>query len=139
MAEVSRRAVLSAGAALVVGGLVVGVDTPSAKAAVTRKSAARSHTNHKRLSRANYKPCVGKAFTAQLDGHSHKVVLTRIVHVDGATKKQADACFNLIFTAKRRLPEGIYSIKRRGLPTERLFLGHLGTEKTMQALVNRSR
>jgi hypothetical protein len=141
MPQVSRRALLGTGAALV-GGVIVGAAAAPAGAAVLPKSLLTKRvalTKPGALSRSNYQRSVGDAFTAVRNGIPHRIVLSRIVNVDGATSKQADSCFNLVFTAAARLPEGIYAISRPGVPAHSLFLGHLGTDTAMQALVNRSR
>jgi len=138
MTEISRRTVLGAGAALV-GGLVVGLDAAPAVAGGAARPAPKPAHPASSLARSHYTSSVGKTFTITRDGHSHRVTLKRIVNVEGATKKQADSCFNLIFTARSRLPEGIYTVTRRGVPSHHLFLGSLGHGTALQALVNRSR
>jgi hypothetical protein len=133
MADVSRRAVLGAGASIV-GALIVG-----AGADVSPASAATAPTSPTALTRSLYSGQIGKAFTAVLGKQSRQLTLNRILNVDGATSSQANTSFNLIFTSKSRPPEGIYTISRTGVPAQKFFLGHLGDGVSVQALVNRTR
>lgn len=141
MPEVSRRAVLGGGAAIV-GGLAVGLG-PTLLDPTAADAAGAAHKRKRKLkpglTRAHYEPAVGKVFTLERNGRIHKARLTRISKLANTTAKQHESCFNLIFTPHRRIPEGIYTVRRRGVHTHRLFLGPLGTGTTMQALVNRSR
>jgi hypothetical protein len=136
MVQVSRRAVLGAGAVALVGGLVAGLGPLPANAATAAVATASTLPP---LDRSSYSSWVGAPFTAEHAGTTHSITLARIHDVDGASNAQAQSCFALVFTARTRLPEGIYAISRRGVPTRQLFLGHLGAGTAMQVLVNRSR
>jgi hypothetical protein len=92
----------------VVGLAVVGVDAPAAEAATALPR--RSH----------YAKSVGRAFTVTRSKHSHSVKLTRIRNV------------------ARTPADGIYTVTRKGVPTQQLFLSRVGDGANMQALVNRS-
>jgi hypothetical protein len=127
MVEVGRRAVL--GAALgAVGLAVVGVDAPAADAATALPR--RSH----------YAKSVGRGFMVTRSKQSHSVKLTRIRNVARTPASKRDACFNLIFAVSGNvhLPDGIYTVTRKGVPTQQLFLSRVGDGPNMQALVNRS-
>lgn len=129
MGDVSRRAVLGAGAGLI-GLVVLGVDEPDASAATPRLPR-----------RSDYSRSVRGVFTATHGKRTYKVRLTRIHDVAGTRAKQRESSFNLVFTpvGRTRLPDGIYAVRRRGVRPHTLFLSGVGTNGAMQALVNRSR
>jgi hypothetical protein len=134
MVDVSRRAVLGAGAT-VVGALIVGTVAEASPAGAATTSTKTTVP----LTRSLYSGQIGRTFTAVVGRQSHQLTLNRILNVDGATSAQANTSFNLIFTSKSRPAEGIYTISRTGVAAQRFFLGHLGDGESMQALVNRTR
>jgi hypothetical protein len=128
MIDVPRRAVLGAG----MGALAlaaVGLPASAAGAATTSP-----------LRRAHYAKSVGRTFTAMRNGRSRTMTLAHIRDVAGTASSYRDRCFNLVFTVAGNsdLPEGIYTVRRLGVPTYALFLSSLGGPRTVQALVNRS-
>ncbi|MBN9618926.1 MAG: hypothetical protein J0H43_04240 [Actinobacteria bacterium] len=129
MPHVSRRAMLGAGFASVGLGVagVMGVEAPVADAAPVSPP-CRSH----------YSKSQGRTFTATQGKRVYQLKLVHIRDIAGATAKQGDRCFNLVFSAAKRMPDGVYTLTRAGVPTHTLFLSRIGTELTMQALVNRS-
>jgi hypothetical protein len=127
MIDVPRRAVLGAG----VGALALaamGLPTPAGAATTSPPR------------RAHYAKSVGRTFTATRNGRSHTLKLAHIRDVAGTTSSYRDRCFNLVFTVAGTsdLPEGIYTVRRLGVPTHALFVSSLGGPRTVQALVNRS-
>jgi hypothetical protein len=131
MIDVPRRAVLGAG----VGALALAAVGWPASA-----SAATTSPNTSPPRRAHYAKSVGRTFTATCNGRSHTVKLAHIRDVAGTTSSNRDRCFNLVFTVAGTsdLPDGIYTLRRLGVPTQALFLSSLGGPRTVQALVNRS-
>jgi hypothetical protein len=131
MGEVSRRAVLGAGAGTL-GLLAMGVGEPAA-GAVTKKSAPA-------LVRADYAALVGRVFTADHAGHSYRLRLTHIHDLAPTTARQRPHCFSLVFApvGHARLRDGIYTLRRKRAATHKLFLSSLGSNRQMQAIVNRS-
>jgi hypothetical protein len=127
MIDVPRRAVLGAS----VGTLALAAMGLAAPAGAATPSLPR---------RAHYAKSVGRTFTATRNGRSHTVKLAHIRDVAGTRSSYRDRCFNLVFTVAgtSQLPEGIYTVRRLGVPTHALFLSHLGAPRTVQALVNRS-
>jgi hypothetical protein len=127
MIDISRRAVLGAG----VGTLALAAMGLPASAGAASTSPPR---------RAHYAKSIGRSFTATFNERSHTVKLAHIRDVAGTTSSSRDRCFNLIFTVEGTsdLPEGIYTVRRLGVPTQALFLSSLGDPRTVQALVNRS-
>ena len=129
MPHVSRRAILGAGFASVGLGMAgaMGATAPAADAAPVV-----------RLSRSHYAKSQGRTFTATHGKHVYHLKLLHIHDVAGTTAKQRDRCFNLVFGATGRMPDGIYTLARAGVLTQTLFLSRIGTDPTMQALVNQS-
>jgi hypothetical protein len=129
MGDVSRRVVLGAGAGLA-GLVALGFDEVDAVAAASANSTPV---------RSNYSKAVGKVFTAVHAGRSHRLRLTHIRDVAPATAAQRPHCFNLIFSpvGTVRLHDAIYVLHHSGVNTHRLFLSAIGTDGTMQAVVNR--
>jgi hypothetical protein len=127
MSDVPRRAVLGAG----VGTLALAATGWAAPADAATPSLPR---------RAHYAKSVGRTFTATRNGRSHTVKLAHIRDVAGTRSSYQDRCFNLVFAVVGTvaLPEGIFIVRRLGVPTHNLFLAHLGGPRTVQALVNRS-
>jgi hypothetical protein len=128
MLEPSRRTVLGAG----LGSLAlvfVGVDETAADAAP-----ASAPVRH------DYAPAVHKVFTAHHAGRSHRLTLTAVQDLPHASAAHRRYCFSLLFTPAggTALPDGIYTLKRTGVPTHSLFLGRIGTGRTLQAVVNRA-
>lgn len=129
MPDVSRRAVLGAGVVSVGLGIAgaAGVDAPAADAAPVGPP-CRSH----------YSKSLGQTFTATHGKHAYRLKLAHIRDLVGTSAAERDRCFNLVFSAPEALPDGIYTIARRGVVTHSLFLSRIGGRATMQALVNRS-
>jgi hypothetical protein len=92
--------------------------------------------------RSQYLNSVGCTFTAVRGRHVYRVKLAHIRDVTGATTAMRNTSFNLIFTTSSALPDGVYTIGRRGVPVHSLFLSRIGaytsTSSTMQALINRT-
>ena len=128
MHEPSRRTVLGAGLGLL-GLAVVGVDLPQAEAATTSGP-----------TRKDYATSVGKAFTVAYRGANYRLTLTALQDLPNASTADSQYCFSLLFTpaGTTTLPDGIYTLKRTGVPTYSLFLGRVGTGRTLQAVVNRA-
>jgi hypothetical protein len=128
MQEPSRRTVLGAGLGLV-GLAVVGTGETSAGAAPVA-APARHH----------FAPSVGKVFTARLGGHTHRLRLTAVHDLPHTSRSQRDRCFSLLFapTGRAALPDGIYRLRLGRGAAHSLFLVHVGTGRTLQAIVNRS-
>lgn len=128
MYEPSRRAVLGVG----LGSLVlaiVGVDATAADAATDVGPVRR-----------DYASSVGKVFTVRHAGRTHRLRLTAVQHLPHTRAAQRQQCFSLLFTPTggRELPDGIYALKRTNVRTHSLFLGRIGTGRTLQAVVNRA-
>ncbi|MCW2596584.1 MAG: hypothetical protein QOH52_2620 [Pseudonocardiales bacterium] len=136
MSDVSRRAVLRAGAAAV-GLFVIGAQPGSTTAAAV-KSAAKPKVLLP--ARAHYARSVGKTFTATHGKRTYRLKLANIRDVAGTSAKRREQCFNLIFIAagKTPPPEAIYTLKRKGVHTHLLLVSRLGAGQSMQALVSRS-
>ncbi|HZC53222.1 MAG TPA: hypothetical protein VE441_12095 [Mycobacterium sp.] len=128
MHEPSRRTVFSAGLGLV-GLMVVGVDAPGADAATAPAAVRR-----------DYASSVGKVFTARHHGRIHRLMLTAVQDLPHTSAADRQYCFSLLFTPAGRavLHDGIYTVQRAGVPTHSLFLGRVGTGRTLQAVVNRA-
>jgi Zn-dependent alcohol dehydrogenase len=127
MTDVARRAVLGAGVStLALAALGLAAPADAATTSLPR--------------RADYATSVGRTFTATRNGRSHTVTLAHIRDVAGTKSSYRDRCFNLVFTVAgtRDLAEGIYTVRRLGVPAHALFLSRLGAPRTVQALVNRS-
>jgi hypothetical protein len=145
MGDVSRRAVLGAGASAL-GLAALGVGLPDAEATTrsTPRTKARAATAKATPMsapvRADYAHVVGRVFTATRGGHSYRVKLTHLQDIAPATPKQRPHCFALIFApvGKARLHDGIYVLRRAGVRTHKLFISSVGTERGMQAIINRS-
>lgn len=92
--------------------------------------------------RSQYLKAIGRPFTARHGGRHYQVRLTHIDDVAGAKHTMRDHSFNLIFNAPARMPEGVYTFSRPGVPAHALFVSRIGTTKrgraTMQALINRT-
>jgi len=129
MQEPSRRAVLGAGLG-VLGLVVVGIDQPAADAATASAPV-----------RYDYTPAVHKVFTVRHGGRTHRLTLTAVQNLPHTSPAHRRYCFSLLFTPSGRtvLPDGIYRLKRTGVPTHSLFLARIGTGRTLQAVVNRAR
>jgi hypothetical protein len=128
MHEPSRRTVLGAG----LGSLalvIVGVNEAGADAA-TMSAPIRRH----------YGSSVGKVFTVHHGGRTHRLTLTAVQNLPHASAAHRQYCFSLLFTPAGRavLHDGIYTVQRHGVPTHSLFLGRVGTGRTLQAVVNRA-
>ena len=127
MHTASRRAVLGAGLGLL-GLAFVGVDESAADAATVPAPA-----------RADYASAVEKVFTAKHGGRTHRLTLTAVQNLPHTRATDRQRCYSLLFTpvGSGVLPDGIYALKRVGVPTQSLFLARVGTGRTLQAVVNR--
>jgi hypothetical protein len=137
MGDVSRRAVLGAGAGAV-GVLAFGAG-PARAQAPRAKTVKAAHIAPMPL-RAHYARSVGRAFTAVHGGRTVQVKLSYIRNVDHVPASQSQRAFILIFvpTGRRHLSDGIYQLKRKGVPTHTLALTSVGSDGGLQAVVNRS-
>lgn len=128
MREPSRRTVLGAGLGLL-GLAIVGVDGSVAEAATTTAPV-----------RGDYTSAIRKEFTVQHGGRTRRLTLTAVQNLPHARAAHGRYCFSLLFTPVGRtaLPDGIYRLKRPGLPAHSLFLARVGTGRTLQAVVNRA-
>jgi hypothetical protein len=128
MPEPCRRTVLGAGLGLI-GLAVVGVERSAAEAA-TASGPVRS----------DYASSVGKGFTVQYGGGTYNLTLTALRDLPNAKVAYSQYCFSLLFTPSgtTSLPDGIYAVKRPGVPTYSLFLGRVGTARCLEAVVNRA-
>jgi hypothetical protein len=128
MHEPSRRTVLGAGLGLL-GLVVVGVDAPAAEG-VSVLAPQRRH----------YTPALHKAFTVRHAGRSLRLTLTAVQNLPHTNVADRQCCFSLLFTpaGSAVLHDGIYAVRRTGVPTHSLFLGRVGTGRTLQAVVNRA-
>jgi hypothetical protein len=127
MTDMTRRTVLAGGIGLLTLAMVG--SAPETVDAATRSAPVR----------ADYAGSVGATFTASSDGHTHRLRLEHIRDLIPTTATQRPYCFNLIFVpvGSAALPDGIYTLSRRGAPTRDLFLSRVGIGHDMQALVNR--
>ena len=130
MGDVSRRAVLGAGAGI--AGLVsLGVSTVEADAAppVAGAVPARSH----------YTRALGRVFTAKHGGHTYRLRLTGIHDLTHTTAKLRPHAFTLVFVpvGRVRVPDAIYLLHSHNVGAHRLFLSSIGTARGLQAVVNR--
>lgn len=126
MADVTRRRVIRGGAA-VLGATALGFDTVIGGGAASATP-----------SRSDYASSIGKVFEAfDRDGTTRM----RLTHADDATPAGAPSRFRsfvLVFEPVdgRGLDDGIYGVRRRGVPTHDLFLSNIGGGVTLQAVVN---
>jgi hypothetical protein len=125
----SRRTVLGAGLGLL-GLVVVGVDESAADAATMSAPV-----------RADYTAALHKVFTVRHGGRTHRLTLTAVQNLPHTSAAHRQRCFSLVFTpaGSSVLPDGIYALKRVGVPTHSLFLARVGTGRALQAVVNRAR
>lgn len=128
MPNPSRRNVLGAGLGLL-GLVAVGVDESAAEAATVAAPV-----------RSDYTAALHKVFTVRHRGRTHRLTLTAVQNLPHTSAAHRQRCFSLLFTpaGSSPLPEGIYAPKRVGVPTHSLFLAHVGTARTLQAIVNRA-
>ena len=126
MTEVSRRAVLCAGAGTATI-LALGIEAPHADAATLPE---RSH----------YTKSVGRTFTARRGKHVYKLRLSSIGNLPHTKTAQRNRCFLLVFEVlgSVRPADGTFTLRRSGVRTHSLFLSGLGPHRRMQAVVNRS-
>jgi hypothetical protein len=91
--------------------------------------------------RSTYTGSIGRVFTAHHGGRSHRIRLTHIRDLTPTTAKAREHSFILVFApvGAEKLPDAIYSLRRRGVVTHRLFMSAVGTERGMQVVINRQR
>ena len=128
MHQPSRRAVLGAG----IGSLalaIVGMNEAAADAATVSGPMRR-----------DYAASVGKVFTVQHNGRTHRLTLTAVHDLPHTSVADRQYCFSLLFTpgGTAVLRDGIYTVQRTGVPTHSLFLARVGTGRALQAVVNRA-
>ena len=128
MHEPSRRAVLGAGLGSLVL-VIVGVDETGAGATTASAPVRRDYTSS-----------VGKVFTVHHGGRTNRLTLTAVHDLPHASAADRQYCCSLLFTPAGRavLHDNIYTVQRTGVPTHSLFLGRVGTGRTLQAVVNRA-
>jgi hypothetical protein len=128
MHEPSRRAVLGVGLSSLVLA-IVGIDETAADAAAASAPVRR-----------DYASSVGKVFTVQHNGRTRRLTLTAVQNLPHTNVADRQCCFSLLFTpaGSAVLHDGIYAVRRTGVPTHSLFLGRVGTGRTLQAVVNRA-
>lgn len=129
MGVVRRRTVLGATAGAI-GLAAVGIADAGAGPLGRRASAPL---------RSDYSGSVGEIFHAVHDGRTVRLRLTAVRDLVPTSVRQRSRCFVLVFApvGAARAPDAIYVLRRRGVPTHRLFLSSLGTDHAMQAVVNR--
>ena len=130
MPELTRRALLVSGAGAM-GVAALGTGESSAAAATSSTSAPL---------RAKYAKSVGKVFTAAIGSRTFSVKLVSIRDLSHTTAQQRPRCFMLVFapTTTARLADGIYTLRRTGVPTHALFMSSVGSNRGMQVIVNRA-
>jgi hypothetical protein len=129
MGDVSRRAVLGAGAGIA-GLVTLGFGASDADAAVVSSTIPlRSH----------YKRSLGRVFTAKHGGHTYHLRLTHIHNLPDTTAKLHPHCFTLVFApvGKAHLHDAIYTVRSHAVGSHHLFLSSIGSDRGMQAVVNR--
>jgi hypothetical protein len=122
----TRRAVLATGTGAVV---LAGLGQGSAEAAVT--APLRSH----------YARSVGRVFVLRRGRVSVRARLVAIRDLSPVRRTDRPTCFTLVFEPLRgrKVGDGIYAVRRPGVPVHRLFVSTAGSGRRMQAVVNRPR
>ena len=138
MGDVSRRTFLGAGAGTI-GLIALGINESVADATTKAPATATTSAMSAPL-RADYAPWVGRVFSATRAGHTYRVTLTRIDDLSPTTAQQRSRCFAMVLTpvGRAHLADGIYTLRRSKAVTHKLFLSSLGTNGSMQAIINRS-
>lgn len=126
MAETTRRDVIRGGVVVLAAG-ALGFDTVLGGGAATAAP-----------SRSDYTSSIGEIFEAS---NRRGTVRLRLTHADdmtapGATRRSQT--YALIFepVEGERPDDGIYALRRQGVPTHDLFVSAVGPGKTLQAIVN---
>jgi hypothetical protein len=129
MGEITRRAVL--GGAIGTAGVVAFGVGPAV--AATARGAAPV--------RADYANAVGRVFSVEHGGRTHRIKLTHLHSLSPSTAKQREHNFMMIFAPvdREQLPDAVYRLRRRGVRTHRLFLSTVGTDRGLQAVIYRQR
>ncbi|MCW2755727.1 MAG: hypothetical protein JWQ32_3138 [Marmoricola sp.] len=93
------------------------------------------------LARSDYRRAVGKVFTARHGRHSYRLRLKHIHDLAHTTAGQRQHSFNLVFApvGSGHVPDGIYVLRSTHARVHTLFLSSIGSQRAMQALVNRTR
>jgi hypothetical protein len=139
MVELTRRALLGAGVATA-GVVALGVGLPdAAKAAGTNATSAHPRSTRSAPLRADYEQHIGRVFTAERDGRTVRVRLTAVSAIAHGSARTRPYNFILIMkpVGAHHLHDGIYTVRRRGARTHRLFMSSVGTDRSMQSVVNR--
>ena len=125
MADVTRRGVIGGGVA-VLGVAMLGFDAVIGGAASATPS------------RSDYASSIGEIFEAS---DRRGTTRLRLTHADdttppGATRRSQG--FVLLFEPLDgdRLDDGIYGLRRSGVPAHDLFLSGIGDKATVQAVIN---
>jgi hypothetical protein len=129
MGDVSRRAALGAGVG-VAGLVALGLGEGEAEAATAAMTVPR---------RSHYKASLGRVFTARHGGHTYRLRLKRIHNLQHSPAKLRPHAFILVFqpVGKADLPDAIYVLRSHAVGAHKLFLSSIGTDRGMQAVVNR--
>jgi hypothetical protein len=85
--------------------------------------------------RSDYRPYVGKTFTATQGSRTYRLTLDAVRPTPGSDRSNRDKCFNLIFSSPAPLPDAIYSLCRPGVPSHKLFMSGDAESGSMRALV----
>ncbi|GAA1934416.1 DUF6916 family protein [Nocardioides hwasunensis] len=128
MREISRRTLLGVGAGTVGVAVVDGGAAHAAGRGVSPTNIRRSH----------YTGSLGKTFTIRHEGRTIRLVLKRIDDLGaGTTKPERQFALSLENPRGKVVPDGIYVLRRRGVPRHRLLLSGCGQDGRMQVVVNR--
>ena len=124
----SRRTMLGGGLGAL-GVAIIGLEQPMARAATAQGPL-----------RNDYVAPVGKVFNVQYAGETCRLTLTALEDLPNAKPADAEYCFSLMFRPAGTivLPDGIYTLRRSGVPRHALFLGRVGTGRAVQGVVNRA-
>lgn len=125
MTQATRRSVIRGGV-VVLGAAALGFDTVLGGAATAAPS------------RSDYRSSIGEIFEAS---DRRGTVRLRLTHADDMTSSRAtkrSETYALIFEPVDgdRPDDGIYALRRRGVPTHDLFVSAVGPDTAMQAIVN---
>ncbi len=145
MPEVSRRTAMTAG----LGGLSLAAAAIATQLGPTQASAAPSVTANPNAleagvepTRSLYLPAVGSTFRASDGTRTIDITLATVEDLASAKSPGDEGRFSLLFTTLGFLAgDGIFTLRRSGIPTTTLFLtpiGPRGATRTMQAIVNRT-
>lgn len=131
MLEVSRRALVGAGAAAT-GVVLLDDSVASARARADRDAPGGPVRSH-------YAAAVGQVFSLVGPRGAVRARLRRVGDVPAAAGADRELCFTLVFSplASRPVGDAIWSVRRRSMPSHDLFLSALGREGDVQAVIDR--